>query len=268
MCTAFAILWDTKCNLLKGLISWFGTFPDNYWLANFFLISFNFNYFLISTRRYTFHLCFNDNWFFFTLHGSLHLSATSYHQILWVLIPFRWTFKRVIMIMLCIPLSNERSTDLLLQWSLLFEIVNLNWKIHWILSLVEPTAEEPSRPCKSSPCGTNALCNEQNNAFSCVCPTNYVGDPYSSCRPECVLNTDCSREKSCLRNQCVDPCPGTCGINSECRVSNHIPVCSCIESHSGDPYASCRPIPVISKTWKLINQVQSIMEKRYWLTNC
>ena len=83
MCTAFAILWDTKCNLMKGLISWFGTFPDNYWLANFFLISFNLNIFLISSRRYTFHLCFNDNWLFFTLHGRLHLSATSYYQILY-----------------------------------------------------------------------------------------------------------------------------------------------------------------------------------------
>ena len=116
-----------------------------------------------------------------------------------------------------------------------------------MLILVEPNVKEPSSPCNPSPCGANALCNEQNNAFSCVCPTNYVGDPFSSCRPECVLNTDCSREKSCVRNQCVDPCPGTCGLNAECRVSNHIPVCSCKESYNGDPYGSCRPIPVLSK---------------------
>ena len=132
----------------------------------------------------------------------------------------------------------------------------------WFMFLVEPNVERPSRPCDSSPCGTNALCNDQNNAFSCVCPTNYVGDPYSSCRPECVLNTDCPREKSCVRNQCIDPCPGTCGINSECRVSNHIPICSCKESYTGDPYGSCRPIPTISKALMKLSQFPSLEKKR------
>ena len=132
-------------------------------------------------------------------------------------------------------------------YSLLVHKLAVTIEQSMVLFLVEPNIKEPSSPCSPSPCGTNALCNEQNNAFSCVCPTNYVGDPFSSCRPECVLNTDCSREKSCVRNQCVDPCPGTCGLNAECRVSNHIPVCSCKESYTGDPYGSCRPIPTISK---------------------
>lgn len=113
--------------------------------------------------------------------------------------------------------------------------------------LVEPNVEQPARPCDPSPCGHNALCNQQNGAVSCVCPTNYIGDPYTSCRPECVLNTDCPRDKSCVRNLCIDPCAGTCGINAECRVSNHVPVCSCKEAHTGDPYGSCRPIPVTRK---------------------
>ncbi len=115
--------------------------------------------------------------------------------------------------------------------------------INWIT--VKPTAVEKPRPCEPNPCGTNAQCKEQNGAINCVCPTDYTGDPYTSCRPECLINTDCPRDKSCSRNRCIDPCPGTCGANADCRVVNHIPVCACKESFTGDPYGSCRPIPVI-----------------------
>ena len=106
---------------------------------------------------------------------------------------------------------------------------------------------QPPRPCDPNPCGTNAQCQSQNGAINCLCPSNYIGDPYSSCRPECLLNTDCPRDKSCLRNKCIDPCAGACGVDADCRVTNHIPFCSCKESYTGDPYASCRPIPAISK---------------------
>lgn len=112
---------------------------------------------------------------------------------------------------------------------------------------VEPNIVQPPTPCDPNPCGTNAQCKTQNGAIDCSCPGNYVGDPFSSCRPECVLNTDCPRDKSCSRNRCVDPCAGACGDNADCRVANHIPVCSCKEAHTGDPYGSCRPIPVKSK---------------------
>lgn len=116
-----------------------------------------------------------------------------------------------------------------------------------ILNLVEPNVVQPPRPCDPNPCGTNAQCKSQNGAINCVCPSGYVGDPYSSCRPECLLNTDCPRDQSCSRNKCVDPCPGTCGINADCRVTNHVAVCSCKESYTGDPYGSCRPIPAQRK---------------------
>ena len=112
-------------------------------------------------------------------------------------------------------------------------------------SSVKPSKEEPPRPCDPNPCGTNAQCKEQNGAINCVCPSDYIGDPYSSCRPECIINTDCPRDQSCARNRCVDPCAGNCGANADCRVINHIPVCACKESFTGDPYGSCRPIPVI-----------------------
>ena len=133
------------------------------------------------------------------------------------------------------------------MWRFLFRdrkfIVNIFFKFS-----VEPIVVQPEqRPCDAHPCGTNAQCRQQGQAVSCICPPDYVGDPYSACRPECVLNDDCPRDQSCVRNKCVNPCAGTCGINAECRVSNHVPVCTCLTGHTGDPYGACRPIPVIRK---------------------
>ena len=110
---------------------------------------------------------------------------------------------------------------------------------------VPPSVVEKPKLCDSNPCGTSAQCAEKNGAISCVCPNDYIGDPYVSCRPECLINTDCQKHQSCSKSRCVNPCTGSCGINADCRVVNHIPICSCKESFTGDPYGSCRPIPVI-----------------------
>ena len=77
-------------------------------------------------------------------------------------------------------------------------------------------------PCNPSPCGANAKCEERNNAASCTCLPEYSGDPYVECRPECILNQDCPYTKTCLRNKCIDPCPGLCGANAECVVAMHV----------------------------------------------
>ena len=45
-----------------------------------------------------------------------------------------------------------------------------------------------------------------------------------NCRPECLSNSDCDSSKACLRQKCVDPCPGSCGLNSQCHVRSHSPV--------------------------------------------
>lgn len=90
-------------------------------------------------------------------------------------------------------------------------------------------------PCSKSPCGPNARCN---NGL-CTCIPEYFGDPYAGCRPECVLSTDCTVDKACIRNKCVDPCPGTCGRNSLCNVINHTPMCSCPRGTSGNAFISC-----------------------------
>lgn len=95
--------------------------------------------------------------------------------------------------------------------------------------------------CNPSPCGPNTECR---NGI-CTCLLEYQGDPYIGCRPECILNNDCSRDKACLRNKCVDPCPGTCGQNADCRVINHIPTCTCIDGFIGNAFVLCSPVPGI-----------------------
>lgn len=96
-----------------------------------------------------------------------------------------------------------------------------------------------SDPCNPSPCGPNAICKNGD----CECLPEYIGNPYEACRPECILNSECPRDKTCLRNKCKDPCPGTCGQNAICDVVNHIPVCSCLAGYIGDPFVSCREQP-------------------------
>lgn len=103
------------------------------------------------------------------------------------------------------------------------------------------TAKPPVKddPCDPSPCGPNAVCNDGQ----CTCISEYQGDPYVGCRPECVLNSECPHDKACIRNKCVDPCPGTCGVNAICEVLNHVPMCRCPDGMSGNAFYQCDPIP-------------------------
>lgn len=102
-----------------------------------------------------------------------------------------------------------------------------------------PMHTEPSTPCSPSPCGINAICKERSNAGSCSCLEGYIGNPYEGCRPECVVNTDCAMNQACLNNKCADPCPGSCGSNAVCQVVNHSPLCTCLNSYTGDPFRYC-----------------------------
>lgn len=105
--------------------------------------------------------------------------------------------------------------------------------------LAEHQLVERPTPCVPSPCGSNAICREQNGAGSCSCIENYFGNPYEGCRPECVIDSDCQQNKACLKNQCQDPCPGTCGQNAICSVLNHLATCTCLEGFTGDPFRYC-----------------------------
>lgn len=106
---------------------------------------------------------------------------------------------------------------------------------------------EATNPCEPSPCGINAICKERNGAGACVCLPDYNGNPYEGCRPECILSSDCPSDKACIRNKCVDPCPGTCGQNAYCQVVNHLPTCTCNSGYTGDPFRFCDIVPLISK---------------------
>lgn len=97
-------------------------------------------------------------------------------------------------------------------------------------------------PCVPSPCGPNSQCREVNGQAVCSCLPNYSGSP-PGCRPECVVSSECPLDKACVNQKCVDPCPGVCGQNANCRVNNHSPICSCAPGYTGDPFSRCYPIP-------------------------
>lgn len=78
---------------------------------------------------------------------------------------------------------------------------------------VIPTQKDDVNPCIPSPCGLNAECRPNGNNPSCSCLPNYFGAP-PNCRPECVVNTDCPSDKSCIAERCRNPCEGSCGVNS------------------------------------------------------
>lgn len=110
-----------------------------------------------------------------------------------------------------------------------------------------PTPPEPKRdPCNPSPCGLYAECRQVNGNPSCSCLSNYIGSP-PNCRPECVVNTDCAPDLSCIAEKCRNPCEGSCGFNSDCRVQNHIPICTCRAGYSGDPFTQCTEYKETSK---------------------
>ena len=98
-------------------------------------------------------------------------------------------------------------------------------------------------PCNPSPCGSNARCTSRNRAGACQCIPEYFGDPYVACRPECTINADCPSALACVNLHCVDPCPGVCGINAQCRALNHNPTCTCNPGYRGDPFSACSLIP-------------------------
>ena len=118
-----------------------------------------------------------------------------------------------------------------------------------------PVPSQPPDPCNPSPCGENAQCSVHNGVARCTCIPPYKGNPHVSCRPECVINSDCPSHLACVAQNCRDPCQGICGINAECNVVNHIPVCSCLQGFSGNPFQSCREQPKQRKYCFFIEQL-------------
>ena len=97
-------------------------------------------------------------------------------------------------------------------------------------------------PCSPSPCGDYAECRVRDGAAACSCKLGYLGRP-PYCRPECVANSECLTSLACVNQKCVDPCVGVCGVNAECHVIQHNPICKCPNLFRGDPNSICTPIP-------------------------
>lgn len=100
----------------------------------------------------------------------------------------------------------------------------------------------PANPCSPSPCGPNSECRVINNQAVCSCVRGYLGSP-PTCRPECVVSTDCPQNEACSNQRCTNPCPGSCGIGALCHVVNHNPICICPSSQTGDPFVRCISAP-------------------------
>lgn len=96
----------------------------------------------------------------------------------------------------------------------------------------------PVNLCTPSPCGPNSQCKVVNGQSVCSCLSEYIGSP-PNCRPECVVNSECPSDKACIKQKCKSPCLGACGENSECRVLNHSPICTCRTQYTGDPFTKC-----------------------------
>lgn len=113
-----------------------------------------------------------------------------------------------------------------------------------ILILAPPKHDPPvyKNPCVPNPCGLYATCQSNGDRYSCSCLPSYLGSP-PNCLPECTINSQCASNLACIKELCVNPCPGSCGFNAECKVLNHIPNCHCIEGYIGDPFNSCSPKP-------------------------
>ena len=76
----------------------------------------------------------------------------------------------------------------------------------------------------------------------CECQPGYFGKP-PNCQPECLKNSDCTKNKACINQKCQDPCPGICGANAVCQVVDHNPICSCPAGYTGDPFNYCHLVP-------------------------
>jgi hypothetical protein len=60
---------------------------------------------------------------------------------------------------------------------------------------------------------------------------------------ECQVNKDCPLDKTCLSEECVNPCIGiSCGRNAECYAAFHMAKCRCSRGLQGNPYVNCVPV--------------------------
>lgn len=138
--------------------------------------------------------------------------------------------------------SSANHSKVLISSHLQGRILNGCWMIVWtMITGVFISAPIESHPCNPSPCGPNSQCREINGQAVCSCLTGYVGSP-PTCRPECIVDSDCNLNEACSNQKCRNPCIGTCGVGANCKVINHKPICTCRPGLTGDPFTRCYDI--------------------------
>lgn len=104
-------------------------------------------------------------------------------------------------------------------------------------------------PCLAfEPCQKPAYCevvpSSPVRTMVCICPEGYVSSGPATCKPTvpitpvgCISDSDCASDRACINSICRNPC--NCGSNSECRIKDHKPVCSCAQGYEGNPEIEC-----------------------------
>lgn len=123
---------------------------------------------------------------------------------------------------------------------------------------LEVPKPRPTNPCIPSPCGPYSECRQVDDHAVCSCQKNYIGSP-PACRPECMVSSECPQDKACIRQKCVDPCPGTCSPDARCQVVNHNPICSCPPGYTGDPFTRCIKQRKISLYICTVNSLKQLL---------
>ncbi len=127
--------------------------------------------------------------------------------------------------------------------------------------------------CLGNPCGKGALCRNEPGKFTCECPSNTEGNPYTGeckqlkapgCSPTnpCPAGAECIVEQATGNNVCVcrrgfvrdpatnlcqdiDECSALgnrapCGFNALCRNQIGSYSCECPPGFVGNPFSSCQ----------------------------
>ena len=125
-------------------------------------------------------------------------------------------------------------------------------KTNYLFAAPVPVDKNFTRPCAPSPCDPGIQCNVYGGQVAMCDPCSGPSGIYNLiCRPECLAHSDCPFNFACLGRKCRDPCPGSCGVNANCMVINHNPVCSCPTGLVGNPFEHCS-VPPPSKYHKTI----------------
>ena len=132
-------------------------------------------------------------------------------------------------------------------------------------------------PCVvDRPCAPSANCRVVKHSPICTCPNGYIGTPQTKCslrecgktkflmpyllsssffvhsisylacfdfsapQPECTSDPECPLSLACINQECKDPCfKHVCGINADCKVKRHRPICFCLPGFVGNPNQIC-----------------------------